>query len=351
MTELGTIAADVPWPDHEAEQNARENRGGLGRLDVLAEWLCGVQAKFPPIDFERARTVVFAGDHGIAEAGVSALPAGATAKWISDTASGGGTVNALAELAGATVRIADIAVDDDSAPAHRVRRGSGRIDREDALRADEALAAVDAGVSVADEEIDSGADLLIAGQVGIGATTSAAVIVSVITNVEPVKVVGRGSGIDDDTWMRKATAIRDSRLRSWPVRSIPIDLLATAGGADIAAITGFLLRAAARRTPVLLDGVVVAAAALVAQELQPRCVRWWRVGQRTAEPAQALALRRLGLEPIIDLGVQAGDGSGALLALPVVRAAARTVRTVRGGSIDSGDAPPSGDAPSPLADV
>ena len=202
MTELGTIAADVPWPDHEAEQNARENRGGLGQLDALAEWLCGVQAKFPPIDVERARTVIFAGDHGIAEAGVSAMPAGATAQWISDTTSGGNTVNVLAELAGAAVRIADIAVDDDSSPAHRVRRGSGRIDREDALSADEALAAVDAGVSVADEEIDSGADLLVAGQVGVGSTTSAAVLVSVVTNAVPVTGVGRGSGMDDDTWMR-----------------------------------------------------------------------------------------------------------------------------------------------------
>jgi nicotinate-nucleotide--dimethylbenzimidazole phosphoribosyltransferase len=324
MSDLAAIAADVPWPDHDAEQTARARRGGLGRLDALAEWLSGVQAKYPPVDFERARVVIFAGDHGIADAGVSASEPGATATWVADTASGDRLVNVLAELAGATVRVVDIAVDDDTSPEHRVRRGSGRIDREDALRPDEALAAVEAGIGIADDEVDSGADLLVAGQLGVGATTPAGVLVSVITNTEPVKVVGRGSGIDDDTWMRKATAIRDARLRSWQHRSTPLDLLAAAGGADIAALTGFLLRAAARRTPVLVDGVVVAAAALIAQELQPRCVRWWRVGQRTDEPAQAVALRRLGLEPIVDLGVQAGDGSGALLAVPVLRAAART---------------------------
>jgi nicotinate-nucleotide--dimethylbenzimidazole phosphoribosyltransferase len=329
MTDLAAIAADVPWPDHDAERDARERgRADLGRLDELAQWLSGVQAKYPPDDFERARAVIFAGDHGIAEAGVSASEPGATARWVAETAGGSGLVNVLADLAGASVRVVDIAVDDDATPEYRVRRGSGRIDREDALAPDEVLAAIDAGVRVADEEIDGGADLLIAGQLGVGATTAAAVLVSVATNTEPVKVVGRGSGIDDETWMRKATAVRDARLRAWTHRATPIDLLASAAGADIAAISGFLIRAASRRTPVLLDGVVVAAAALVAQELQPRCVRWWRVGQRTSEPAQAIALRRLGLEPLVDLRVNTGDGSGALLALPLLRAAARATRAL-----------------------
>jgi nicotinate-nucleotide--dimethylbenzimidazole phosphoribosyltransferase len=141
-----------------------------------------------------------------------------------------------------------------------------------------------------------------------------------------VKVIGRGGGIDDETWMRKTTAVRDARLRAWKQRPDPLALLSVAGGTDVAAMVGFLLRAASRRTPVLLDGVVATAAALVAQDLQARCVRWWRVAQRTSEPAQAVALRRLGLEPILDLGVQAGDGTGGLLALPVLRAAARLHR-------------------------
>jgi len=152
------------------------------------------------------------------------------------------------------------------------------------------------------------------------------VLTAVITSTEPVKVIGRGGGIDDDTWMRKATAVRDARLRAWPHRAAPAELLAVAGGADIAAMAGFLVRAASRRTPVLLDGVMAAAAALVAQDIQPRCVRWSRAAQRTSEPAQALALRRLGLEPILDLGVEAGDGTGGLLAVPVLRAAARTAQ-------------------------
>jgi nicotinate-nucleotide--dimethylbenzimidazole phosphoribosyltransferase len=123
--------------------------------------------------------------------------------------------------------------------------------------------------------------------------------------------------------MRKVTAIRDARLRAWEHRAEPVELLATAGGADVAAMVGFLVHASARRTPVLLDGVVAAAAALVVQELQPRCVRWWRAAQRTGEPAQAVALRRLGLDPLLDLGVDVGDTTGGLLAVPVLRAAAR----------------------------
>jgi len=316
VTDIATIAAEVPWPDHEAEQAAREHAGNLGELDGLTEWLSGTQGGYPPADPERVRALVFAADHGIAAADVSTAPLDATTGWVADVTGGATGLNVLAELAGATVRVVDVGVG----------RPSGRIDREDALSADEVEHAVQAGIDVADDEIDGGTDLIVVGDLGVGATTVAAVLVSVITNTEPVKVVGRGggSGIDDDTWMRKATAVRDARLRAWEVRAAPVDLLATAGGADIAAMVGFLIRAAVRRTPVVLDGVVATAAALVVQELQPRCVRWWRAGQRTSEPAQAVALRRLGLEPILDLGVEAGDGSGALLAVPILRAAART---------------------------
>jgi nicotinate-nucleotide--dimethylbenzimidazole phosphoribosyltransferase len=316
--DLATIAADVPWPDHEAEQAARAQHHRLGELDALAEWLAGVQGRYPPTDPGRVRALVFAGDHGIAAAGVSAYPADATARWVADIEQGGGLVNVLAALAQASVRLVDVGVG----------KGGGRIDREDALSSDEAKQAAEVGIAVADEEIESGADLLVVGDLGVGATTIAATLISVITNTEPIKVTGRGgAGIDDLTWMRKASAIRDARLRAWEHRAAPLELLATAGGADIAALAGTMVRAAARRTPVLIDGVVAAAAALVAQELQPRCVRWWRAGQRTAEPAQAVALRRLGLDSILDLGVQAGDGSGALLAVPALRAAARTTTT------------------------
>lgn len=313
MTDIASIAADVPWPDHEAEQTAREQRGSLGQLDDLAEWLAGTQGVHPPTDPKRVRALIVAADHGVAAADVSASVPGATARWVAEVADGGAVVNAVAELAAATVRVLDAGVG----------RPGGRIDREDALSDSATEAALAAGIEAADDEIDAGTDLVVLGDLGVGATTIAATLVSVITNTEPVKVVGRGSGIDDDTWMRKVTAIRDARLRAWHHRAEPVALLATAGGADVAAMVGFLVRSAARRTPVVLDGVVATAAALVVQELQPRCVRWWRAAQRTAEPAQAVALRRLGLDPILDLGIDRGDTTGGLLAVPVLRAAAR----------------------------
>jgi len=316
VDDIATIAAEVPWPDHEAEQAAREHATCLGRLDALAEWLAGTQGECPPHEPRRVRALVFAADHGIAAAGVSAYEPDATAHWVADITDGSARVNVLAELAGASVRVVDVGVG----------RPTGRIDCEDALSPEDATRALQAGIDVADDEVDAGTDLVVVGDVGVGATTVAAVLTAVITSTEPVKVIGRGGGIDDDTWMRKATAVRDARLRAWPHRAAPAELLAVAGGADIAAMAGFLVRAASRRTPVLLDGVMAAAAALVAQDIQPRCVRWSRAAQRTSEPAQALALRRLGLEPILDLGVEAGDGTGGLLAVPVLRAAARTAR-------------------------
>jgi nicotinate-nucleotide--dimethylbenzimidazole phosphoribosyltransferase len=184
---------------------------------------------------------------------------------------------------------------------------------------------VAAGRAIADEEVDSGADLLIAGDMGIGNTTPAAVLVAALTGAEPVAVVGRGTGIDDAGWMRKAAAIRDALRRARPVVREPLALLRTAGGADLAGMAGFLAQAAVRRTPVLLDGVVVGAAALVAEELAPGARAWWLAGHRSVEPAHTLTLEHLGLEPLLDLGMGLGEGSGALTALPLVLMAGRVL--------------------------
>src|SRR5439155_5668596 len=177
-------------------------------------------------------------------------------------------VGVLATFAGASVRVVDVALDTaDGDDRHRVRRGSGRIDREDALTADETEKAFAVGRALADEEVDAGADLLIPASLGVGATTPAATLVAALTNTEPVAVIGRGSGIDDAGWIRKAAAVRDALRRARPHVRDPLTLLRVAGGADVAALTGFCVQAALRRTPVLLDGLVVGAAALLADEL------------------------------------------------------------------------------------
>lgn len=325
----------IDYPDLDAEHAARQRQdqltkpsGALGMLEELSIWAAGVQGQCPPHAFERTRVVVFAGDHGIAAAGVSAYPVEVTAQMVANIVAGGAAVNVLADAAGAGVRVLDLSVAVDTDPAvsqYKVRRSSGRIDQEDALTADEVDQALTAGAAVADAEIDSGAQLLIAGDMGIGNTTPASALISVLTNTEPIKVVGRGTGIDDAGWVRKCAAIRDARRRAWPHRDNPARLLAAVGGADLAAMTGFLLQSTLRRTPVLLDGLVVSAAALVAQLATPRIVQWLRAAHLSAEPAHELALRRLELEPILRLGMRLGEGTGALVALPVLRAATLTL--------------------------
>jgi nicotinate-nucleotide--dimethylbenzimidazole phosphoribosyltransferase len=199
---------------------------------------------------------------------------------------------------------------------------------EDAVSPDEADAALETGRRIADEEIDAGADLLIAGDMGIGNTTAATTLVAALTDTEPVLAVGRGTGIDDAGWSRKTAAVRDALYRSRPVRNDPVALLAACGGADLAAMAGFCAQAAVRRTPLLLDGLVVTAAALLAEQLAPGARLWWQAGHRSPEPAHALALGHLRLEPIIDLGLRLGEGTGAAVALPIVRAAVATLASM-----------------------
>jgi len=324
--------APVPPPDAGAAAAARARqdiltkpRGALGRLEDLSVWVASCQGHCPPKQFERARVVVFAGDHGVARSGVSAYPPEVTAQMVANIDAGGAAINVLAGIAGATVRIADVAVDADAASerigAHKVRRGSGDITREDALTDEETAAAIAAGQRIADEEVDAGADLLIAGDMGIGNTTPAAVLVAALTNAEPVAVVGFGTGIDDAGWARKTAAVRDALFRTRQVLPDPIGLLRCCGGADLAAMAGFCAQAAVRRTPLLLDGMAVTAAALVAERLAPGARHWWQAGHRSTEPGQGLALTALQLDPILDLGMRLGEGTGAAVALPVLRAA------------------------------
>jgi nicotinate-nucleotide--dimethylbenzimidazole phosphoribosyltransferase len=190
---------------------------------------------------------------------------------------------------------------------------------------DQARASFEAGMTIADDEVDRGADLLIPGDMGIGNTTPAAVLVALLTSADVADIVGRGTGIDDDAWMIKCAAVRDAADRGRDLLADPIALLAEVAGPDFAAMTGFLVQAAARRTPVLLDGVISGSCALLAHRIAHTAKAWWMAGHRSTEPAHARALERLGLEPIVDLGLRLGEGTGALVALPVLQAAAITL--------------------------
>jgi nicotinate-nucleotide--dimethylbenzimidazole phosphoribosyltransferase len=326
---------EVQAPDEQVHRQAvaRQTQltkpaGSLGRLEELGVWVAACQGVCPPRPFARPRVVVFAGDHGVAAHGVSAYPSEVTGQMVANFLVGGAAVNVLAAAAGATVRVVDMSVDGDTQERiaqYKVRRGSGSIDREDALTQEQAEQAVAAGRRIADEEVDRGADLLVAGDMGIGNTTPAAVLIAALTGAEPVAVVGRGTGIDDNAWMRKAAAIRDALRRARRVAGDPVALLRTSSGADLAAMAGFLAQAAVRRTPVILDGMVVSAAAGVAEQLAPGAKRWWVAGHRSVEPAHTLVLDHLGLTPLLDLDMRLGEGSGAVAALPLVMMAARVL--------------------------
>ncbi|WP_327182615.1 nicotinate-nucleotide--dimethylbenzimidazole phosphoribosyltransferase [Streptomyces sp. NBC_01334] len=326
----------IERPDGGVRRDAEARRerqivppGSLGRLDDLGEWLAAAQGSSPVRPVERPRVVLFAGDHGIAELGVSARPAGSASELVREVIEGGRPVSVLARRLGVPVRVVDMALDCDPAlfpedvVRHRVRRGSGRIDIEDALTLEEAEAAFRAGVAVADEEADSGTDLVVLGDISVGGTTAAGALVAALCGTDASVVTGRGGeAIDDLAWMRKCAAVRDALRRARPVLGEQLQLLATVGGADLAAMTGFLLQCAVRKLPVVLDGVVAAACALVGQRVAFRAPDWWLAAHKSGEPGQAKALDRMALEPLLDQGVKVGEGAGALLALPLVQAAA-----------------------------
>ncbi|MFR9797169.1 nicotinate-nucleotide--dimethylbenzimidazole phosphoribosyltransferase [Streptomyces sp. MS06] len=326
----------IERPDGGMRRDAEARRerqvvppGSLGRLDELGEWLAAAQGAVPVRPIEQPRVVLFAADHGIAALGVSARPAGTASELVREVLEGGRPVSVLARRLGVPVRVVDMGLDceADSLPAdvvrHRVRRGSGRIDVEDALTAEEAEAAFRAGVAVADEEADSGTDLVVLGDLSVGGTTVAGVLVAALCGTDASVVTGRGGlAIDDLAWMRKCAAIRDALRRARPVLGDQLGLLAAVGGADLAAMTGFLLQAAVRKLPVILDGVVGSACALLAQRVAFRAPDWWLAGHSGGEPGQAKALDRMALEPLLEQGVTVGEGTGALLALPLVQAAA-----------------------------
>ncbi|MFE7759239.1 nicotinate-nucleotide--dimethylbenzimidazole phosphoribosyltransferase [Streptomyces sp. NPDC057429] len=353
----------IERPDGGVRRDAEERRerltvpsGALGRLDELGEWLSAAQQAVPVKPVDRPRVVLFAGDHGVAELGVSGRAAGTAYELVRAVLDGASPVAVLSRRFSVPVRIVDAGLDcdpellPDAVVRHRVRRGSGRIDVEDALTAEEAEQAVRLGMRIADEEADSGTDLVVLGDLSVGGTTAASTLIAALCGTDASVVTGRGgAGIDDLAWMRKCAAIRDALRRARPVLGDQLELLAAVGGADLAAMTGFLLQSAVRRMPVVLDGVVSAACALVAQRAAFRAPDWWLAGQVSGEPAQMKALDRMALTPLLDHGVTVGEGSGALLALPLVQAAAALAaelpeRTEETGEEFAGEPPAEADA-------
>ncbi|MET8359730.1 nicotinate-nucleotide--dimethylbenzimidazole phosphoribosyltransferase [Micromonospora sp. NPDC005171] len=351
-----TIAAIRP-ADEAAMAAARELHGrltkpagSLGALEELSVRLAGLAGACPPPLPEPAAVAIFAGDHGVHAQGVSPWPQEVTAQMIANFLAGGAVVNAFARQAGASVTVVDVGVatplptDPVAEPAvvgpavldpavprlvvASVRRGTRDLTVTAALTRDEALAAVQTGIRIADELIDAGAGILLTGDMGIGNTTPAAVLIAAFTGVDALDATGRGTGVDDPTYAHKVAVVRAALARHTPDPADPLGVLAAVGGLEHAALAGLILGAAARRTPVLLDGVIAVSAALAAAAFAPGAVSAMVAGHRSAEPGATAALRHLGLDPLIDLGLRLGEGTGALLALPVVTGAVRVLHEV-----------------------
>ena len=322
--------------------------GALGRLGELGVWFSATQGVVPPPEATNVRLVIFAGDHGVATHGVSAYPPAITSAMVRTFVAGRAGVSALAAAHGVAVRVLDLGVDDDlvgvpdDVRRRKVRRGSGAIHLEDALTADETRRALAVGAAVAGDEIAAGAQLLLSGDMGIGNTTSAAALVAAGLGLPASEVTGRGTGVDDAGLARKLEVVDAALHRAGDRTDDPFETLVALGSADLAATVGYLVAAAKAGVPVLLDGLISVACALTADRMAPGATAWFAAGHRSTEPAQSLALAKLGLEPLLDLGMRLGEGSGAVAAVPVVRSAAALMRDV---ALLAEIAPPTDPAP------
>ncbi|MFI6331962.1 nicotinate-nucleotide--dimethylbenzimidazole phosphoribosyltransferase [Micromonospora chersina] len=341
-----TVAAIRPL-DETAMATARELQGrltkpagSLGALEPLSVRLAGLAGTCPPPLPEPAAVAIFAGDHGVHAQGVTPWPQEVTAQMIANFVAGGAVVNAFARQAGASVTVVDVGVAtplpvapgaDPAGPrlvAANVRPGTRDLTVTAALTRDEARTAVETGIRIAGELVDAGAGILLTGDMGIGNTTPAAALIAAFTGVDAAAATGRGTGVDDETYARKVGVVRAALERHAPDPADPLGVLAAVGGLEHAALAGLILGAAARRVPVLLDGVIAVSAALAAAAFAPDAVGAMVAGHRSAEPGATAALRHLGLDPLIDLGLRLGEGTGALLALPVVTGAVRVLHEV-----------------------
>ena len=341
-TRLAELLAAVRPLDAAAMAEAEERQGqltkpagALGVLEPVSVRLAGIQGSCPPPPLARPAVAVFAADHGVHAQGVTPWPQEVTASMVENFRAGGAAVNVLARQAGAEVYVVDVGVAGQVEPDERVwvrkvRAGTADLSAGPAMSRDEALATLLVGADVARELVDRGHDCLLTGDMGIANTPASAALVAAFTGAPVAEVTGRGTGIDDGTWRRKVevvTAALDRLdLAEGAAAADPVHVLAAVGGLEHAALAGFVLGAAAARVPVVLDGMIAGAAALVAQALAPTVADHWFAGHRSVEPGHAVTLAHLGLRPLVDLDLRLGEGTGAVLALPVVLAAGAVLR-------------------------
>jgi nicotinate-nucleotide--dimethylbenzimidazole phosphoribosyltransferase len=301
--------------------------GSLGRLEELARRYVTITGQIPPKIGAKA-VVVFAADHGVAAEGVSAYPQAVTAQMVLNFLYGGAAINALARQARAEVHIVDIGVASDipAAPGltvRKVRHGTGNIARGPAMHRDEARQALEVGIAMAAQCQSDGASLVATGDMGIANTTPSSALIALFTNASIAQVTGYGTGITDSTRDHKIAIIEQALQVNQPRADDPLGALAAVGGFEIAGIAGLILGCASRRIPVLVDGHIATAGALVAAALQPLVKGYMIASHASVEIGQHIAWQYMGQTPLLDLHLRLGEGTGAVLAMHLVEAAVR----------------------------
>jgi nicotinate-nucleotide--dimethylbenzimidazole phosphoribosyltransferase len=303
--------------------------GSLGALEDLGTRLCGMYGECPPPMPEPVTIAVFAGDHGVHAQGVSPWPQEVTTQMVGNFLAGGAVINAFGRQVGAEVVVIDIGVAGEVPPApglkaRKIAAGTADMTQGPAMTQAQVQAAIEVGIEVARDCVAGGSRLLVTGDMGIANTTASAALVSVFTGLDVAEVTGRGTGIDSPMLAHKVSVIESAiRVNRPSPDKDPIAALAVVGGLEHAGVVGYLLAAAALRTPVILDGVIACSAALVARAIAPNAADYWIAGHRSVEPGATAALACLGLVPLVDLEMRLGEGSGAALAVPLVQASAR----------------------------
>jgi nicotinate-nucleotide--dimethylbenzimidazole phosphoribosyltransferase len=329
VTALDRLVAAVVAPDGRLAVAARQRldsltkpRGSLGRLEELAARVVMITGDpMPRVDAPVIFTL--AADHGVATEGVSAYPQAVTAQMVENFARGGAGVNVLARHVGARVVVADFGVAARVAPDAgivdcRVAPGTHSITKGPAMTREEAARAITAGAALV---ADAAPDCVGTGEMGIGNTTAASALTATLTGADPAMVTGRGTGVSDDVWIRKVEAVRRALAVNRPDAGDPLGVLAALGGFEIAGLVGVVLAGAGRRVPVVLDGFIATAAALVAARLAPAARDSLIAAHRSAEPGHVRLLEALGLTPYLELGMRLGEGTGAALGIGLLRAA------------------------------
>jgi len=333
MQKILDMLASVTPLDNDAMEAARTRQqeltkpaGSLGRLEEIAIQIAGITSQSKPT-IERKAVIVMAGDHGVTAEGVSAYPSEVTPQMVYNFLRGGAAINALAKYAGASVIIVDIGVAADIAHpdliSRKVAYGTANMVKGAAMTREQMVEAISVGIDVFETQFEQGIDLVATGDMGIGNTTASSAIAAALLGKPVSLVTGRGTGIDDEQLVHKIEVIERAIEHNRPDPRDPFDVLMKVGGLEIAGLVGVIIAAAARRVPIVIDGLISGAAALLAVEMKPAIRDYLLAGHSSVERGHRLMLEHMQLAPLLDLKLRLGEGTGAVLAMSIIEAALR----------------------------